>query len=68
MGQPVQGGKNGRVMSYLFLKEPSLKEVLLGHLVPSMISTNVMSDEGEMETMATSGSRIRLTVYNHRRW
>ena len=65
MGQPVQGGKNGRLMSYLFLKvEPSLKEVLLGLLVPSMISTNVMSDEGEMETMATSGSKIRLTVYN----
>ena len=43
---------------------PSLKEVLLGHLVPSMISTNSMSDEGEVETMATSGSKIRLTVYN----
>ena len=43
---------------------PSLKEVLLGHLVPSMLSTNSMSDEGEVETMATSGSKIRITVYN----
>jgi len=43
---------------------PSLKEVLLGHLVPSLLPTSSMSDEGEVATMATSGSKIRLTVYN----
>jgi len=43
---------------------PSLKEVLLGHLVPSLVPTSSMSDEGEVATMATSGSKIRLTVYN----
>ena len=43
---------------------PSLKEVLLGHMVPSLLPTSSMSDEGEVATMATSGSNIRLTVYN----
>ena len=43
---------------------PSLKEVLLGHLVPTLLPTSSMSDEGEVATMAAAGSKIRLTVYN----
>ena len=44
---------------------PSLKEVLLGHLVPSLLPTSSMNDEGKVATMAANGSSIiRLTVYN----
>ena len=43
---------------------PSLKEVLLGHLVPTLLPTSSMSDEGEVATMAAGGAKIRLTVYN----